>query len=119
MPQFSETGKMAPIPEPRPRRISIVPTDPGYTKDGYWWSITLNGLLAYFVQTANEEEGWIEYLSYPGGPCGEFWKTRMDEAGKPISQKVDIDPITGSPLTVRIHGIVKLTHFSELPINQV
>lgn len=99
-------------------RVSIVRDDPGYSVGAATkWTVTFNGRLAYFVQTADDEAGWIEYFSYSGGPCGEPQPSKVD--GKRLNMTdLDVDPKTRCPITVRLYGIVKLTPTSEVDLSQ-
>lgn len=98
-------------------RLSVVRGDPGYSVECTDWVVFFNGSPAYFVQTANEEEGWIEYWRYPGGPCGTP-EPHSDSAQKLSMTVVDIDPATRKPVTVRLHGDVKFVRIVPPPTGE-
>jgi hypothetical protein len=80
-------------------RISCVNTDPGYSLESGEHSVTLDGRLVWFCQTADEEEGFVDTFLVHGNVCfgvGGF------------SAPLDVSLTTMKPVVRRTQGKVRI-----------
>ena len=83
-------------------RMSVDKTDPGFRCDANEYAVRFNGDLAWFVQTADEEAGFIEFFSVGGD---------LVVGDRPANiTHVDINVETGAPARSTRHGSVNITH---------
>lgn len=87
-------------------RTSIVRTDPGFSTTAYRQSVTLDGRVVWFCQTADEEEGYVDTFTIQGHLCFSDIGV-MGYVGN--TTVVDVDSATMLPVVRRTYGVVRIT----------